>query len=310
MKQAARRVIPVLVVMVVLTGLLWYGDAPRIASMVARFHPIYILWFVLLRLLHEVLRATLWLILLKALGLPVPVRTRIFAFAFAEAFNAVPGGAFLENAILQRAGGSSFGRSSAATTVMILGEIAIGLLGVVALGIGSWGVWLRIAIVVAGVIAVVVGVLHLVAPRAPHLPRQLREHHQLVRALEEVDRFRSGAALLMHPSIIAITLVLCALYVLVSGSALYLVVNGLGILGVSYWQTLAVTCFGLGFYAVLGSLEASEVAIFIGMGLNKSAAVSAVLLNRALDICVTVLLAVLVMAILRDQWRSLRRSRP
>jgi hypothetical protein len=276
--------------------------------MIERFQPIYLLWFVSLRLVHEALRGTLWLFLLKVLAIRVPISTKIFAFAAAEAVNAVPGGAFLENAVLQRSADATFGRSSAATTFMILGEIAVGVLGVVTLGVGVGGAWLRLAIAVTVIAAALLGVVIFAVPNAERLPRRIREHPLVKRGLDELMRFRAGAAALLHPSIIAVTLVLCALYVLVSGFALYLVVRALGIGGVSYWQALAATCFGLGFYAVLGSLEAAEVGVFVGIGLDKSAAVSAVLLNRALDVCVTVLLALLTMAILRARWRAARRS--
>jgi hypothetical protein len=48
----------------------------------------------------------------------------------------------------------------------------------------------------------------------------------------------------------------------------------------------------------------------LGIGASKSAAVSAVLVNRALSVGVTIALAILVMAILHDEWRTVRRPRP
>jgi hypothetical protein len=258
-------------------------------------------------LAHEAVRCALWLYLLRALAIRVPVRTQIFAFAVAEAFKAVPAGAYVENYVLERSKGSSIGRSSAATTVMILGEILAALVGVVALGLGSWSQWLRLAIVIMVGIAILVGITRLVVPHVRRLSDWVCEHRMVARVLEEIRRFWSGAIVLMRPQIIATTLVLCALYVLLDGLNLYIVIRALGITSLSFWQVVAVACFGLAFYVILASLEAADVGALIGLGLSKSVAVSAILVYRALSICTTVLLAAIVIFVLRGEWSALRR---
>jgi hypothetical protein len=101
------------------------------------------------------------------------------------------------------------------------------------------------------------------------------------------------------------TLLLSFAYVLISGAALYEVVRALSIGGVSLWQAVGVNSFGLAFYVILGSLEAADVGAFVGIGISKSAAVSAVLVNRGLGIGVTLALSLIVMALLHDEWRAL-----
>jgi MFS family permease len=292
----------------VLGALLWFGDAPRVISFSERFQRVYLIWFLCSMVAHEAVRALLWLFLLRVLAIRAPIRTQIFAFAVAEAFKAVPAGAYVENYLLQRSQGSSFGRSSAATTFMILGEIISALVGVIVLGLGSWSQWLRLAIGILVVVVVIVVLTMVVVPRARRFSDWICTHRIVVRVLEEVRRFRSAAAILMRPPIIAISLLLCALYVLLDALNLYIVVRALGITGLSFGQVVAVACFGLAFYVILASLEAADVGALIGLGLSKSLAVSAILVYRALSICTTVLLAAVVMILFHNEWSALRRG--
>jgi uncharacterized membrane protein YbhN (UPF0104 family) len=228
------------------------------------------------------------------------VRAQIFAFAAGEAAKTLPMGAYVQNYLLQRSTGIDFARSSAATTVMIIDEIVVAMVGVALLGVGAWSTWLRPAIL-AGALAVVV--LARIHPAAPRLPRWIGQHRILDRVREEFARLREGAAALAQPRVLIATLLLGAVYVFLDGVGLYVVVRALGIGGISMWQAVAVRCFGLAFYIVLGSLEAAGVGAFLGMGVSKSAAVSIILVNRALGILVTIFLAALTMALLHAAWR-------
>ncbi len=305
MKRLIRSTLLLAGAVAVLAALLWYGDAPRVASTVSRFRPSFIFWFMLLLLAQEVVRGVLWSMLLHALAMRVPLSTQTFAFAAAESVKAVPAGAYLQNYLLQRLSGSDVGRSSAATTAMILGEIVAALLGVIALSVGTLGMWVSLVVVV-GAVATCVGLcLCVLAPFAAHLPGRLLRRRIVARALDELRRFRAGISVLMRPKVIVATLVLSALYIVFAGIDLYVVVRALAIGGVTFRQTLVVTCFGLAFYVILGSLEAAGVAAFLACGVNKSAAVSAILVNRALGVAGILVMACIVMALLPDEWRSL-----
>ena len=307
-QRLLRAVLLPLLAIGVLGALLWFGDAPRVIAFSERFQRIYLVWFLCSMLAHEVVRGLLWLVLLRALAIRAPVRTQIFAFAVAEAFKAVPAGAYMENYLLQRSKGSSIGRSSAATTFMILGEILSALVGVIVLGLGSWSQWLRLAIVIIVAVAAISVVMVLVVPHVRRLSDWICKHRIMARVLEEIRRFRSAAVILMRPSIIAITLVLCALYVLLDALNLYIVIRALGIGRLSFGQVVAVACFGLAFYVILASLEAADVGALIGLGLSKSLAVSAILVYRALSICVTIIFAAIVMILFHNEWDALRRG--
>jgi uncharacterized membrane protein YbhN (UPF0104 family) len=307
-QRLARAALLPLLAFGVLGVLLWFGDAPRVIAFSERFQRLYLVWFLCSMLAHEAVRGLLWLFLLRALAIRAPIRTQIFVFAVAEAFKSVPAGAYMENYLLQRSKGSSFGRSSAATTFMILGEILSALVGVVVLGLGSWSQWLRLAIGIIVVVAAIVAVTILVVPRVRRFSDWVCEHRLVARGLEEVRRFRSAAVILMRPPIVAVTLILCALYVLLDALNLYIVIRALGIGSLSFGQVVAVACFGLAFYVILASLEAADVGALIGLGLSKSLAVSAILVYRALSICITVLLAAVVMILFHNEWGALRRG--
>lgn len=306
MNKPIRVVLLTVLSVAVLGILLWFGDAAKVLALIYQFRPIYLLWFVLLLIALEALRGLLWHVLVQALCDGAPPRAEIAAFAAGEGAKFVPTGVYLQNYLLQRLAGIDFGRSSAATTVMIGGEIAVALIGVIILGIELWSPLLLLIVAIGALVA-----LLLVRPtQAIGMPAWVRRRRLLRRAYDAYRGFRAGTAILARADIVAITLVLSALYVFVAGADLYMVVRGLGVTGISFWQVEAVSCFGLAFYLVLGSLEAADLGAFISLGVSKSAAVSAILLNRGLSVGVTMLLSAITMALLRDQWRGLRGRRP
>jgi len=309
-RRLIRSVLLLALAVAVVALLLWYGDAGRVASTISRFRPSYLVWYLLLLMAQEVARALLWILLLRALSMRIPLSTQIFSFAAAESVKFVPAGAYLQNYLVQRLSGGDVGRSSAATTTMILGEIVAALLGVMALSIGTLSTWVSFIVVGGAIVLVIALCLFILAPFAARLPMRLHRQKLAVRVFEELRRFRAGISVLMRPKIIASALLLSAGFVIFAGIDLYIVARALDIGGVTFRQTLVVTCFGLAFYVVLGSLEAAGVAAFVAIGVNKSAAVSAILVNRALGIIGVFLLSCIVVALLPEEWHGLFRLQP
>ena len=303
-----RAVLLTLVMLGVVAALLWFGGVGRIGDHIAHFQRLYLIWFVLLTVAYELVRGALWHGLIRCLESGVTVKSEIFAFAAGEAVKFLPTGAYVQNYILAQAADADFGHSSAATTAMIVAEIVVSLLGVAVLGVGGWSLGLRIAILVLGLGAILLVKRYLGAPRPLHIPVWATRYKPLRWAAKEYTHFRTGAAVLTHPRILVFTLGLTALSLVLSGAALYVVLHGLDVTGISFSQAIAVNCFGLAFYVVLGSLEAADVGVLVGIGVSKSAAVSAVLVNRVLGIGVTIAMAAVVMAALRGEWHTLRRA--
>lgn len=305
-KRLLRSALLTLVMLAVLGALLWFGNANKVFTAIVQFRTIYLLWFALFLIVQELVRAVLWSYLLDAVGADVPPRARFLAFAAGEAAKFLPTGAYVQNYLLQRSQGVDFGLTSAATTVMIAGEIAAALLGFVILGAGAWSLWFRVGIIVGVLLVIALLRRYLLTPREIRTPRWAARRRLLRYALDELRRFRAGAAALSRPRVVGMSLGLSILHVLSSGAGLYMVVRGLGIGGVSFWQAVGVNCFGLAFYMILGSLEAADVGAFIGLGVSNSAAVSAILVNRGLGVGMTLALAALIAGILHSTWRPTR----
>jgi hypothetical protein len=302
-KRAARTLLATLLVAIVLAALLWFGDIHKVLTLIGRFRRVYLIWFMLLLAAYEVVRGLLWHVLMGTLIARAPAPMLTFAFAGGEAAKFVPTGTYLQNYLLQRYAGIDFVASSAATTWMILSEIVVALLGVVVFGVGGWSAPLRLAIAI--ILAAIIWATRVYLIRTPtSRGAGWQSRNPILRRMHDaIRRFREGANMISQPWIVGITVLLTAVYVILAGAGLYAVVRGLGITDVSFWQATGVSCFGLAFYVILGSLEAAEVGAFIGIGVNKSDAVSAILVTRGLSVGGTLVMALLVLAALRNQWR-------
>jgi uncharacterized protein (TIRG00374 family) len=280
------------------------------------FHKIDLLYVLLLMIGYEVVRGTQWHFLLTSMGIHVPVRTQIFVFAAGEITKSLPIGNYFQNYLLQQSKGTDFGRSSAATTIIVLTEVAVSLLGVVILGVGTWTSWLR-PVIIVGVAAFLLGAwayhkLH----HAGRAPKWIREHKAMVKALDGLQRFKEGAADLFHPRILLIEALLSAVYLILAGAALYIVVRGLGIGAASFWQVLAVYFFSLAFSLIfplpvdIGVLEVSAVGAFLAIGVDRNSAVGIVLINRLLSIGSAIVIALVAMSVLHGEFRAALSRRP
>jgi uncharacterized membrane protein YbhN (UPF0104 family) len=100
-----------------------------------------------------------------------------------------------------------------------------------------------------------------------------------------------------------------------AASVLYLVLLGLGVDNVSWWQVLAVYFFSLAFALIfplpvdVGVTEVGGVGAFLAIGVLRSEAVSAVLLARVLSLGAATVIALVTMAVMRDEVRALLGSR-
>src|SRR3989440_708714 len=282
-------VIPILPGAALLAALLAVGNVGKVVALMLTFRHIYLPFILLLLLAYEVVQCIQWHVFLKALGIRVPLRAQAFAYLVGEPTRVLPIGNFVENYLLLRAEGTDFGLSSAATLLSILIEVGVALLGLVVLGLGPWG-WLRPLIIIGlAVFVPTAWAVHLLHYRG-RLPAWVTRHRRMRAALDEVRQFRVGAAALVHPRVLARGGLLGALYLILGGSALYLVLRGLGIDSVSWWEVLAVYFFSLAVALIvplpvdIGVTEVGGVAAFLVIGVDASVAISAMLLMRMLSI--------------------------
>jgi uncharacterized membrane protein YbhN (UPF0104 family) len=308
-------VIPLILSASVLTVLLAVGNVTRVAALLRGFQPSYLLALVVLLVAYAAIQGTQWHVLLRALGIRAPVRAQAFAYLVGVPTRVLPIGNFTENYLLLRATGTDFGLSAAATLLSVLIEVTVALLGLVILGLGPWD-WVRPLIL----IGVAVFLLTVWGTRALHYAGSLptwMTHHQSVRAgLAEVRQFRRGAAALLHPRVLAPGGLLGALYLVLGGSALFVVLRGLGVGTLSWSQVLAVYFFSLAFALIfpspvdVGVTEVGGLTAFLVLGVDRSAAISALLFLRVATFSVALGIGLVSLVVLHDQTRALLRSRP
>src|SRR5918912_3543857 len=306
---------PLLLSITLLTGLLTVGNVATIGSLVRHVDIAALVAIVLVLVGYEAARAAQWLVLLHGLHVRAPRRVQLFTYLVGEPTRVLPIGNFVENYLLLRAAGTSFGLSSVATMTSVLLEVGAALLGLVLLGLGPWG-WLR-PLIVLGLATFVLGVwmgTHL--PRTRRLPGWVTQQHTLRAALAEARQFRHGAAALRQPRVLLGAALLGALYVGLGGTVLYLVARGLGLGSLSWTQVLAVYCFSLAFALILplpvdvGVTETGGAAAFMVLGVDPSAAVGAMVLMRAITFGVALVIGLLTLAVLPVVTRTVLRGRP
>ncbi|MGH2409070.1 MAG: lysylphosphatidylglycerol synthase transmembrane domain-containing protein, partial [Chloroflexota bacterium] len=261
--------IPVVLSAALIIGLVAFTDPKKLVTVMEGFHKLDLLYVLLLLIAYAVVRGTQWHFLLISLGFHLPIKTQVFAFTVGEMAKSLPIGNYFQNYLLQQSKGTDFGRTSAATTVIVLTEVAVSLVGVVILGVGTWTSWLRPVIVIGLVVFLVGAWTYHKLHHSGRAPRWIREHKAMVKVMDEFQQFKDGAADLFHPRILAIEALLSTTYLFCGGAALYVVVRGLGVGTLSFWQVLAVYFFSLAFSLIfplpvdIGVLEASAVGAFL-----------------------------------------------
>lgn len=318
-----RSLLSIILGALLLAGLLAFGDVKRALKLMESFQLVYLLYFLLLMALYEALRCTLWHRLLCALEIRVPLGEQVLTFLIGEVTKILPIGNYVPDYLLQHFEGTDFGLASAATTLIVLIEVAVSLMGVVVLGVDGW-TWLRPLIVIG--VAVFAVLLWATArwERAPqHAERQrwrdrlggLLARPQARFVVEEVRQFVHGSAALLRVRVLIVALALGVVYLVAGGAMLYVVVLGLGIHGISFAQTLSAYFFSLAFALIvpipvdIGVTEASGTGVFLALGVSKSAAVSVMLLNRVLSVGAALALALLTASVLRAEMRTVRARR-
>jgi uncharacterized protein (TIRG00374 family) len=303
--------IPLVLAVALIVALLSFADLKKVAAIMAGFRRIDLLYYLLLMIGYEVVRGVQWRYTMVALGVQAPPRTEIFAYVLSEVTKVLPIGNYFQNYVLQQSKGVDFGLTSAATTLVVLEEVAVSLVGVVALGLGAWTTWLRLVIII-GLAVFALGVW--IFSRLYHgkgRPDWITRRRGFNNVADELDHFREGAADLMNPRSVAITLALSAVYQVLAGLALYVVVQAIGEQSVSFTQALSVYLFSLAFSLIFplpidfGVLEVSGVGAFLAVGVARNTALSAVFVNRILSILSSIIIAAVVVVFLRGEIRPL-----
>src|ERR687885_1662274 len=156
-----RVVVPLVLGIGIIAVLLGYANVDRVLHAASTFQPHYLLVILLLTLAYEALRALQWLLFLRVLNHRKAWRGCLMSFLGGDMAKVLPGGQYFQTYLLRQAHGVPVARSAAATTLIIWLEVAICLVVVVILGMGSW-LWVRPA---AAALLVGIALLRRDAPR-------------------------------------------------------------------------------------------------------------------------------------------------
>ncbi len=317
MKQLLRPkiLLPIVLLAALLALLPLFGDVRKIATLIVSFRPVNLLLFLILMIVYEAVRGAQWHVMLQALEIDVPLRTQIFSFLGGEVTKSLPVGNYFQNYLLKQSKGTDFGLSSAATTLVIWVEVVVCLAGVAILGIGGWD-WLRPLIIGGSLVFVLLAWVFYVYLSSARAPRWMVEQKSARAVLEGLAHFRTGAAALLRPRVLAPVFALGALYLVVAGLGLYVIEQGLGIGGMTVGEALSVYFFSLAIGLIIfipvdiGLTEVSGIGALIAVGVSRNGAVGVMLLNRVLSTLAALLIALVAALFMRDEFRAVLRERP
>lgn len=200
-------------------------------------------------------------LMLTQIDVHIPARPFWLAFAVGELTVTLPLGLFSQNWVLSASRRIHIGRSSAATVMMLLAEIAVTFLFLAVVGIPGWPDVHWIAIAVLVVFALLLSGAVLFGERAhPHLAKLPREWMRSG-ASTGLEMLR-GLRKLSTPAMLVISIVLAAVYLGALTVAFWIVGRGmdahhLGYLTAAtiYMFSLAIILIGAGLFSQIGTVE-------------------------------------------------------
>jgi len=193
-------------------------------------------------------------------------RRLLLAFAVGELALTLPFGVFAQNWVLSNRRQEHFGRSSAATVVMLLVEALALLVFLAVVGIPGWPELAPIAAAfAAGLLMVVAAVLRF-ERFARHLVRRIRQplaHRVLVEALELL----LGLKRLSNPRVLVINVIVAGLYLAALTLAFTAVGRDVGLVHLSYLGASSIYAFSLAVVLICGGLVSQIGTLeILGMG--------------------------------------------
>lgn len=291
-------------VVAVFAGLLFYGDARQVGTLLVRFPPG---WFAVaagLALLNYALRYARWLLYLRALDIRVAHTTALPVFLAGLALSITPGkvGELLKSVWLQRRAGIPAAQSAPAVVMERLTDaISVALLALTGIALLPPSLILLIGgVIIAGF---VIGGL-----AASRYGLALLRLPVLRRWQEPLTQSNSGLRRLMTPRMLTAAIILGALAWAAEGIALWVIIIGLN---ESLSPTLAVSISAIA--ALVGAVtalpgglvgfEVSMVALLAPAGVAATAATAATLLTRLATLWLAVLIGIIA-------WLWLMRTQP
>ncbi|HET6587145.1 MAG TPA: lysylphosphatidylglycerol synthase domain-containing protein [Oleiagrimonas sp.] len=247
-----RVVLPVLLAAALFMVAISLGDLGQVVGRI-KVVPVgsmaLVLGFAVLYLLFKALQLHL---LLNDLEAHPGWRRFALAFAVGELALTFPLGIFAQNWVLAGKKGMHFGRSSAATVVMLVMEVVVALLWLAINGVPGWepvrpaAAAMLVGMVICGFALLRFRLLDRLATRMAHhrVHRILDEGVGLLHGLEKLGKWR----------VLGINLLVTAAYLGALGAAFWVMGHGMGLQGLSYREAATIYAFALASVLVSGGL--------------------------------------------------------
>jgi hypothetical protein len=204
-------------------------------------------------------------LMLKRIGVAIPAGPFWLAFAVGEMTLTLPLGLFSQNWVLSASRRVHVGRSSAATVMMLLVEIAVVFLFLAILGVPGWASvhWAAVGLLVVSIAIVASAVLF--GDKARELANGVR-HAWLKKAAKGGVELLDGLRKLCTPSTIGISLVMAAVYLGALTVAFWQVGRGMHVQHLAYLDAATIYMFSLA-VILIGAGVASQIGTIDILGM-------------------------------------------
>ncbi len=260
-----RVVLPVLLAAALLVVAISLGDLGQVVNRVKAVplgSMLLVLGFAALYLLFKGLQLHL---LLNDLGAHPGWRRLVLAFAVGELALTFPLGVFAQNWVLAGKRDMHFGRSSAATVVMLVMEVVVSLLWLAASGMPGWAPVRPVSVAIL-VVMLVLG-FALLRFRLPDRLAARMTHRRVHRVLEEGAGLLKGLERLGKWRVLCVNLLITPVYLGALATAFWVMGHGMGLDMLTWREAATIYAFALASVLVSGGLfgQIGMVEV-VGMG--------------------------------------------
>ncbi len=213
-------------------------------------------------------------LMLKRIGVAIPARPFWLAFAVGEMTLTLPLGLFSQNWVLSASRRVHVGRSSAATVMMLLVEIAVVFLFLAVIGVPGWASvrWAAVGLLVLFIAFVAAAVLF--DEKARELASRVQREWPKKAAQGGVELL-DGLRKLCTPGTIAVSLVLAAIYLGALTVAFWQIGRGMHVQHLAwldaatiYMFSLAVILIGAGLISQIGTVDILGMVVARAWGIG------------------------------------------
>lgn len=253
--------LPVVLAVALLVFAFSLGDVHQVMQRVGRLRAQTWLLALLAAAAYLAVKAAQLKLMLTRIGIRIPARPFWLAFAVGELTVTLPLGMFTQNWVLSASRRISIGRSSAATVMMVLAEVAVVFLFLAVVGIPGWSDMRPLAIALLVAIGLLLLALVIFERHARRLVARVRRRWARRGAEAALEMLR-GLRSLSTPVMLAVSIVLAAVYLGALTYAFWSVGRGMDAHHLDYLTaatiymfSLAVILVGAGLFSQIGTVE-------------------------------------------------------